>query len=494
MSSRERRGVPATLIACLVTVLAANLAFGGDEDSLARSLVQVAGTSRGLALHVGCGRQATAALTAALAERGLVVHGLALDPAAAKRAREAVVARGLAGRAMVECVPAKPLPYLDNLADIVVVEDMAALARAGVSRAELTRVLAPGGALCVLEGGGWTKTVKPRPQEMDVWTHPFHGPDGNMVSTDRLVKFPLGLRWIEGLAMNLVRWAGVRGWVVSERHCFALSSTEIENIGKATKTHYLVARDAWNGLPLWKIDCETTDDGSYLTWVNAGPLATDGERVYATKKDKLIAVEAATGKFLWGSAIGPGPLRQNDLLRISEGKLLWHHVPIDPKTSSANLKAKPPRGSKQGGMMDNTWTTVNRRRAGNAFACGSVRDNLLAWNESGILTTRGAVPRQPAKPSPGQPKEPSKVKAWRPTLPPGAQVEALALARNVAIYAGRIRGEGQGRGFVAAFAVADGRKLLTLELPAPVTYEGIAVAGEPVFVSLQDGSLICLSD
>jgi hypothetical protein len=53
------------------------------------------------------------------------------------------------------------------------------------------------------------------------------------------------------------------------------------------------------GLPLWKINCETTDDGSYLTWVNAGPLAADDARVYATKKDKVIAVDAATGQIVY---------------------------------------------------------------------------------------------------------------------------------------------------------------------------------------------------
>lgn len=955
-----------------------------DEDALARSLVQVAGVNHGLAFHIGCGRVATPGLTAALAEQGLVVHSLALDAAAAQRARKAIAAKGMAGRAMVECVPAKPLPYLDNLADLVVVEDTSAMASAGVSRQELLRVVAPGGALCVLEGGKWTKTVKPRPKEMDEWTHPFHGPDAKMVSADKVVRFPIGLRWIDGLPMNLVRWAGVRGWVVANGRCFSLSSTELENIGRAVKPHYLVARDAWNGLPLWKINCETTDDGSYLTWVNAGPLATDGERVYATKKDKLIAVEAATGRilytcpnkfppcrilvtdgvlicscwqerdfsraawdsfrkakdpkkarpslwstwiarggvgtveayeaatgsprwslpvaaemtvaadgvlyclvqkgnppterqvvavdiesgkerwrvassqfgpeadfqlnvagpgyvavvrrkanailafsasdgkllwkmpsgahwtpvvngllwcgnkkldpltgqvkgtlahgvgsqgctpsaivngiltqsrgcgyvllpadndpakgkpkplrytgsrgscmegmaaangmfytsqnncacapgqvygflavgpsgpwpsaadfarprpldkgpafgaveeatvavedwplflhdpersagsaarlpdglevawktrvaspgegmvgaawrsslasplsaptvaygkvfvartdagqvvaldhatgkslwsftaggridtpptlhrglalfgchdgyvyalrasdgalawrtrvapwerrmvaygevesvwpavgtvvvhdgvafanagrtsesdggvavvaldpptgrFVWGRALSPGPLRQNDLLRLREGQLFWHHIPIDPRTGEPDLKARPPKGAKQGGLMDATWTLVNKRRAGNAFACDSVRANLLAWNDALIVSPRGATPRAKEK----------SAKGWKPALPKGAQVEALGLGANAAVYAGRIKGApaGEPSGFLVVFSASDGRKLGEFPLPAPPTYEGIAIAGGRLFVSLGDGALLCI--
>ena len=77
------------------------------------------------------------------------------------------------------------LPYRRDLSSLVVVEDPAALAKQGIGRDEILRVTAPGGILCSREGGKWTKSVKPRPKEMDEWTHPAHGPDGNMVSTDR---------------------------------------------------------------------------------------------------------------------------------------------------------------------------------------------------------------------------------------------------------------------------------------------------------------------
>ncbi|MBM4039130.1 MAG: hypothetical protein FJ290_11520 [Planctomycetes bacterium] len=276
-----------------------SLALGQGDDAAAKEIVQAAGVKAGLAFHLGCGRTEAPGLTAAFAEQGLVVHGLALDNAAADRARKAIEAKGLAGRAMVEHLKVNTLPYLNDLANLVVVEDAAALLAAGIARVEMLRVLAPGGALCVLEGGKWTKTVKPRPKEMDDWTHPLHGPDGNMVSNDKVFRFPFGFRWIDGVPMNLVRWAGVRGWVVAGGRCYTLSSTQLENLGLREKPHYLVARDAWNGLPLWKINCETTDDGSYLTWVNAGPLVADDTRVYAVKRDKLIAVDGATGQIVY---------------------------------------------------------------------------------------------------------------------------------------------------------------------------------------------------
>jgi len=280
-------------------LMVSQLAFAADDAATAKAVLDAAGVKSGVAFHLGCGQKDSPGLTAALADQGLVVHGLALDDAAADRARKAVEAKSLAGRAMVERVAPNPLPYLSDLANLIVVEDMAALTAAGVTRDEILRVLAPGGVLATLDGGKWTKFVKPRPREMDDWTHTSHGADGNMVSNDKVFRFPIGLRWIDGVPMNMVRWAGVRGWIVANGRCFALSSTELENVFRREKTHYLVARDAFNGFPLWKIGCGTGDDGSYLTWVNAGPLAADDARVYALKKDKVIAVDAATGKIAY---------------------------------------------------------------------------------------------------------------------------------------------------------------------------------------------------
>lgn len=263
-------------------------------------LVQTAGWQYGLALHLGAGSKDLPDLTADLAARTeMLVHGLAWDAEACERARAAIAARKVTGRAKVEYLAPAPLPYLSDMANLVVVDDLPAVTAHGISQAELMRVLAPGGALCVREGGTWRKTLKPRSKDMDDWTHPAHGPDGNMVSEDKVVKFPLGFRWLDGVPVNVNKWAGVRGWVVSNGRVFTLGSTELENCGIPQSKglpHYLAARDAWNGLPLWKINLETVDNGAFLTWQNSGPLVADAKRVYAVKKDQVIGVDAATGK------------------------------------------------------------------------------------------------------------------------------------------------------------------------------------------------------
>jgi hypothetical protein len=236
-------------------------------------------------------------------------------------------------------------------------------------------------------------------------------------------------------------------------------------------------------------------------WPAVGTVLVHGGELYAnagrtSESDggiAVVALDPATGNALWGSAIGAGPGRQNDLLRVAEGKLLWQHVPIDPKTGAADLKAPVPKGASQGGLLDGTWTRLGKRRAGNAFARGAVRADLLAWTDALILTPNSAIPQEPKKPSSELDEKAPKAQGWKPALPAGGQVEALALAANAAVYAGRIRDAAAGKpqGFLLVASSADGKKLAELPLASPPAFAGLALAGDRIFVALQDGSLVC---
>jgi len=290
-------------VAAFISVLCvpAVAALEGGEDGEAREIIRCSAIRAGLCLHLGCGRDSAPALTAALAENsGLLVHALALDDAALARARKAIKARGMVGRAMAESIECPPLPYLNDLANLAVVEDMTALAAQGVTREEVLRVLAPGGVLCAKEGGKWTQFIKPRSPEMDEWTHPYHGADGNLVSSDKVLQLPIGLRWVGGLAVNVTGVAAVRAWVLAGGRCFTLGLNELENLdglrGNFKKELYLSACDAFNGIPLWKLDCETEASGWDIFYNNEGPLVAAGSRVFTVKKDKVVALDAATGQ------------------------------------------------------------------------------------------------------------------------------------------------------------------------------------------------------
>ncbi|HOX04852.1 MAG TPA: PQQ-binding-like beta-propeller repeat protein [Planctomycetota bacterium] len=296
-----------TLVLVALAALALPTAAGeasGPEAAAAKAILEASGFKSGLCLHLGCGRDGSAGLTAALTEAGsMPVHGLALDDAALARARAAIEAKSLGGRAMVEKLAGKALPYVPDLATLIVVEDLAALSAAGIGKEEILRVLAPGGALCTLEGGPsagsgqgkWTATAKPRSKDMDEWTHPHHGPDGNLVSADKTISFPLDFRWIDGVAVNRGGWAecaSCRAVVLAGGRCYTVNNDELGSTGTAV----LKARDAWSGFPLWKLDCEDGYGKVALDFRNVWPLAADDRRAYVGRKTGLAILDAATGK------------------------------------------------------------------------------------------------------------------------------------------------------------------------------------------------------
>ena len=285
-----------------------------DDAAEARAALEASGFKAGLCLHLGCGRSETPGLTAALADAsGMPVHGLALDDAALGRARKAILDRGLAGRAMAEKLSEKSLPYLDGPARLVVVEDLAALAAAGIGKGEILRVVAPGGTLCVKEGGKWVATTKPRPKEMDEWTHPHHGPEGNLVSTDKTITFPIGLRWIDSVPFDRGGFgdcASCRAVVLAGGRCFTINNDDLGSQGRAL----LRARDAFSGFPLWSIDCQGSYGKVELDWRNVWPLAANDKRAYAGRSNDVIIVDAASGKI---ETVCPTKFRPRRLLLVN---------------------------------------------------------------------------------------------------------------------------------------------------------------------------------
>ena len=100
-----------------------------------------------------------------------------------EQARRAAERAGLYGRRIfIDRGPAAHLHLADNLADaLVALGDAATL-----PDAEALRVLHPQGKAIL----GNRELIKPFPDGIDDWTHPYHGPDNNPASTDRVAKAP----------------------------------------------------------------------------------------------------------------------------------------------------------------------------------------------------------------------------------------------------------------------------------------------------------------
>ncbi len=86
------------------------------------------------------------------------------------------------------------LPYIDNFVNLLVVSG-----QWSVDKEEILRVLCPGGVAVFLNPQSQIqnpKLVKPRPKEIDDWTHYLHGPDNNAVAQDTVVGPPKHYQWI----------------------------------------------------------------------------------------------------------------------------------------------------------------------------------------------------------------------------------------------------------------------------------------------------------
>jgi len=275
----------------------------------ARQILAESGVKGGLVVHVDCGdHPGGTRLTAALrAHEGFLVHGLARTAQEVEKARAHVKDLGLYGPVSIDRWDGRHLPYADNLVNLVVLAEGTVL-----DKGEIDRVLAPRGVALIHRdhpsGGArqWTKRVKPRPAEIDEWTHYLHDADGNPVAHDQLVGPPRRLQWV-----GSPRWA--------RHHDHMASMTSLVSTGgrlfyifdegptasiQLPASWRLIARDAFNGTILWKRDI---DSWNTTQWpLKSGPahltrrLVAVGDRVYVTLglEAPVTALDAATGQTL----------------------------------------------------------------------------------------------------------------------------------------------------------------------------------------------------
>ncbi|MHC4504785.1 MAG: outer membrane protein assembly factor BamB family protein, partial [Planctomycetota bacterium] len=278
------------------TVAAAAVARGAFAVS-ARAILDATGVKGGLVVHLGCG---DGRLTASLrANDSYLVHGLAATADDVTSARDTIRKLGLYGKVSIDRLAGGRLPYVGNLVNLVVAEDPGA-----VRTDEIMRVLCPEGVAYVKRGGRWTKTVKPRPREIDEWTHYLYDSTGNAVSRDTLVAPPKRLQWVGGprWARHHEHMSSVSAMVSTNGRIFYIMDEGSRAAIQLPAKWKLIARDAFSGVLLWKRDIANWY--THLYPLKSGPailprrLVAVGDRVYVALglDQPLVALDAATGE------------------------------------------------------------------------------------------------------------------------------------------------------------------------------------------------------
>jgi outer membrane protein assembly factor BamB len=282
----------------------------------------------GLIVHVGCGDGTLCTLLGE--EPNCVVQGLNRDPLEVAQARATVRAKDRYGRVSIRQWRGESLPYADNLVNLIVVSRD----ESRVPPAEIARVLAPRGVALVPKGmaidslqrqpssSGLDEYVKPVPEAIADWSHYFCNPDNNAVSQDTVVGPPKHMQWLCGPAYARSHEvnSSMAGMVSCGGRIFYIWDEGV--LGQPEQRFpakwSLIARDAFNGLPLWKLpmpdwgwrewhDPSRWNDPDYrygflrsLPKTTRRRLVATDDRLYATLgyEAPVSVLDAATGELL----------------------------------------------------------------------------------------------------------------------------------------------------------------------------------------------------
>jgi outer membrane protein assembly factor BamB len=345
----------------------------------AQDILDTTGIKGGLVVHLGCGDGRQTARFRAGDQ--FFVHGLDTDAAKVAAARDYLMEQGIYGPVSVDKWDGRHLPYADNLVNLIVVDE-----QANPAQEELLRVLAPGGVAMVSREGQWKKVTKPWPTEIDEWTHYLHGADGNPVAQDSIVGPPEQLQWV-----GSPRWA--------RHHDHMASMTSLVSTGgrlfyifdegptasvQLPPRWRLIARDAFNGVILWKRDIDQWNSHQYP--LKSGPahllrrLVAEGERVYVTLgiDAPVTALDAASGK----------------TLLTYEGSEYTREIVVSEGV--AFFVADTSRSLLPDWRRNDTYVWANTRRANPGWGWKGTPRRILAYEaDSGQLLWRAEAPVAP---------------------------------------------------------------------------------------------------
>ncbi len=293
----------AKLLFALILIIFSVLALASfrpteDPAATARAILRDTGVQGGLVVHLGCG---DGRLSVALrANERFLVHGLDADPGDIAAARKYAAAKGLEESVTFSVLHDRRLPFIDNVASLVVAEELGR-----ISSAEIMRVLRPGGVAYIKRGGAWKKAVKPWPAQIDEWTHFLHGPDGNIVANDSRVGPPFHMQWVATPRHSKTHshLSSINVMVSSAGRLFYIADEGLAALPDLLPSRwYLVARDAFSGIVLWRRPI-TSWQPADMSSRHIFPvdlyrrLVAAGDRVYATLSlfGPVVALDAATG-------------------------------------------------------------------------------------------------------------------------------------------------------------------------------------------------------
>jgi outer membrane protein assembly factor BamB len=253
------------------------LAARAAEKQRGRLILDRVGIDGGICVALG---DPEARLAIELARyRGLTVYVPLADAQDAETASRAADAAGLFGtRVFVAKSVRGQIGLADNIADAVIAPD----GLQGVPRAEVLRVLRPGGKAVV----GSRELTKPFPKGVDDWTHHYHGPDNNPQSGDQLATAPYLTQFIAE-----PRYASApQAAVSSAGRVFMAFGHVAWHEREEAVLNTLIAVNGFNGTLLWKRGLTPG------IMVDRNTMIATPDTLYLGDKESCKLIDTATGR------------------------------------------------------------------------------------------------------------------------------------------------------------------------------------------------------
>lgn len=296
-SSRYILGGICIFLTTVCSILGANEI---ENDSAYSQLLEQSDVAGGFVVQVGT--EKAGELSALKPNESYQVHGLTRSEKTVGEIRAQLSDAEKYGDIAIDQWSGGQLPYIDNMVNLLVVNDAN-----GIDLAEMQRVLVPNGVLMLREPSGqWKKIQKPRPDEIDDWSHYLHNPTGNAVAQDTVVGPPRHLQWVGSprYSRHHDRMASMSALVSSGGRMFYIMDEGSRISIQLPAKWKVIARDAFNGTILWKRDI--SDWQNHLWPLKSGPtqlsrrLVSTDDRVFVTLgyDAALSALDAATGETL----------------------------------------------------------------------------------------------------------------------------------------------------------------------------------------------------
>lgn len=352
---------------CFIAFSAIQGAVCHAELTIDQALDQIA-DNRGVVAVLGLPKSDPQFVNKLAQARELTVYFQSASGDDISRVRAAAEKAGLLGKSVfVDIGSLDSIHLTHNLADAVVVDDADA---AQTSQEEILRVLRPQGRALV----GQRQIVKPIPDGIDDWSHPYHGPDNNPQSLDKYVRGEFETQFIADPKFSPMP----EQTVIAGGRIFKAMGHIAHKANQNAMLNSLLCINAYNGSILWKRPLSegfmihrntmiASDDALYLgdheackvidahsgevrqsiivpAEISDGPvwkwMAMQGDVLYALVGNLEIKVETlrsdrpGLGHWPWGmwqghdykdprTAFGYG--RTLIAVDRKSGKILWHY-------------------------------------------------------------------------------------------------------------------------------------------------------------------------